>query len=156
MEEQDTRLGLENELLFWFAHIIYPFCGITLTLLRLWRNHQVWGARPLTMGLVPIWHMIQASQSEALLSIFYMDAQRDTHFVGVATPAGYETGRGTDNSWAEKGRNGEKEFGHYASPWIQPHLRTDYLSAMWANRQSLSLPFPNLEDSAIYNNCPKS
>lgn len=48
---------------------------------------------PRAMGLVPDWHTTRASQSEVVLSIFYMDARRDTHFVGVATLAGYDTGR---------------------------------------------------------------
>ena len=52
------------------------------------------GSCPRAMGLVPDWHMThRASQSEVVLSIFYMDARRDTHFAGVATLAGYDTGR---------------------------------------------------------------
>lgn len=67
-----------------------PYCGPEGT--------AKYGGLTLAMVLVPDWHTTGASQSEAFPSIFYMDARRDAHFAGVATPAGYETGHGPDIS----------------------------------------------------------
>lgn len=101
-------------------------------------NHGAW---PLAMGWAPERHMTQASQSEAFLRIFYMDARRErlAHSAGGAELVWYATGQYTAISWAETCRERIWTSFKFLDPAI-PEARSTFL-ATGASRLSVSLHF---------------